>query len=105
MIEHRKLSVLLEKGDVILFLTHHIVDEYRRNRETKIAEALKSLKNQKLSLQFPALCKDYEEYSRLSDLQKKFERDHALLVVKVQDIDYPSLMVKKLRTSITRVWF
>lgn len=55
--ELRKLKVLLEKGNVALHLPDQTIDEYRRNRETKIADALKRLKEQKLNLQFPALCK------------------------------------------------
>lgn len=83
--ELRKLKVLLEKGNVVLHLPKQTVDEYRRNREIKIAAALKSLKDQKLNLQFPALCKDYDEYGTLRQLQKEFEKQHSSLIGKISD--------------------
>ncbi|TVO60192.1 PIN domain-containing protein [Spiribacter vilamensis] len=90
--ELRKLKVLLEKGNVVLHLPRQTVDEYRRNRETKIAAALKSLKDQKLNLQFPALCKDYGEYGGLRNLQKEFEKQHSSLIGKIaEDIESNSL--------------
>lgn len=90
--ELRKLKVLLEKGKVALHLPDQTVDEYRRNREMKIADALKRLKEQKLNLQFPALCKDYGEYSTLRELQKVFEKQHASLVGMIsKDIESNSL--------------
>jgi hypothetical protein len=90
--ELRKLKVLLEKGSVVLHLPNQTVDEYRRNRETKIADALKRLKEQKQNLQFPALCKDYEEYGALRELQKEFEMQHSSLVGKIsKDIESNSL--------------
>lgn len=90
--ELRKLKVLLEKGSLALHLPDQTVDEYRRNRETKIADALKRLKEQKLNLQFPVLCKDYDEYAKLRDLQREFEKQHSLLVVNIsKDIESNSL--------------
>lgn len=90
--ELRKLRVLLEKGNVVLHLPNQTVDEYRRNRETKIAEALKSLKDQKLNLKFPALCKDYDEYASLRELQIDFEKQHSSIVDKIsKDIESNSL--------------
>jgi len=90
--ELRKLKVLLEKGSIALRLPDQTVDEYRRNRETKIADALKRLKEQKLNLQFPALCKDYGEYGRLREIQKEFEKQHSSLVGRISaDIESNSL--------------
>jgi len=90
--ELRKLNVLLEKGNVILHLPGQTVDEYWRNREMKIADALKRLKEQKLNLQFPALCKDYGEYGSLRKLQKEFEKQHSSLVEKIyKDIESNAL--------------
>jgi predicted nucleic acid-binding protein len=83
--ELRKLKVLLEKGNIVLHLPGQTVDEYWRNRETKIAAALKSLKDQKLNLQFPALCKDYEEYGTLRQVQKDFENRHSSLIGQISD--------------------
>jgi hypothetical protein len=41
--ELRKLGVLLDKKKVTLLLPKQVIDEYRRNREVKIADALKPI--------------------------------------------------------------
>ena len=81
--ELRKLTVLLEEKKITLYLTEQVVFEFRRNREAKIADALKGLKEQRLSLQFPQICKDYPEYPELRKLQKIYEECHATLLEKV----------------------
>lgn len=83
--ELKKLGVLLDRRRVWLFLPNQVVQEFRRNRETKIADALKRLRDQNLSFQFPQFCKDYPEYEQLRDLQKNYSRIHADLVKKVND--------------------
>lgn len=94
--ELKKLKVLLDKDDLVLYVPNQIKDEYLRNRENKIAAALKSLKEQKLNLQFPALCKDYEEYSTLRELQRDFEKQHSSLMKQISaDIKSNSLKADK----------
>lgn len=78
--ELRKLTVLLEEKKITLYLTDQVIFEFRRNREAKIADALKGLKEQRLSLQFPQICKDYPE---LRKPQKIYEECHATLLEKV----------------------
>lgn len=91
--ELRKLSVLLQEGEVVLFLPDQVRDEYWRNRETKITAALARLTEQKLNLQFPALCKDYYEYAELRELQKRYEEKHNTLVSNIsKDIASNSLI-------------
>jgi hypothetical protein len=51
--ELSKLAVLLRNRQVQLFLPEQVADEFRRNRENKIADSLKRLRDQKLNLQFP----------------------------------------------------
>lgn len=58
--------VLLEQKKLQLYLPSQIVSEFRRNREGKIADALKKLKDQRLNLRFPQICKDYPEYGKLA---------------------------------------
>lgn len=82
--ELRKLSVLLKEKKVTLYATDQVVDEYLRNREVKISDAIKRLKEQKLNLQFPQMCKDYPEYALLRDLQKMYDEKHSALLAKLQ---------------------
>ena len=66
--------------------------EFRRNRESKISEAVKRLKDQHLNLQFPQVCKDYPEYQQLRDLQKQYDTAHSTLLTKLQgDVDASKL--------------
>lgn len=81
--ELKKLSVLIEQKQIRLLVPKQVEHEFRRNREAKIADALKKLRDQKLNFQFPQLCKDYPEYSRLRALQKEYEGTHAQLLTQV----------------------
>lgn len=44
--ELRKLAVLARQGEVELLLPKQVVDEFKRNRAGKIADALKRLREQ-----------------------------------------------------------
>jgi hypothetical protein len=90
--ELKKLIVLLEKGKVHLYVPRQVLSEFSRNREIKIADALKKLKEQRLNLQFPQISKDYGEYITLRKLQKDYETQHAALLQKLDSaIDDHSL--------------
>ena len=81
--ELRKLSVLIDKDKIKLILPRQVINEFRRNRENKIADALKRLKDQKIKLQFPQICKDYPEYKELKDQQKEYGKSHSVLIQKL----------------------
>ncbi|MFQ2283923.1 PIN domain-containing protein [Aeromonas dhakensis] len=83
--ELHKLTVLLEKGDVNLWLPQQIKDEFYRNRENKISEAVKKLKEQQQKRQFPQICKDYPEYPEISELLKSYDKSLSQLIKKVTD--------------------
>jgi hypothetical protein len=90
--ELHKLSVLVEKKMVRLILPRQVRDEFRRNRDAKIADALKRFREVRLNLQYPQLCKDYSEYERLRELQKEFESVHKVLLDRMtRDVDSQSL--------------
>jgi hypothetical protein len=83
--ELKKLTVLLEQEKLHLYVPAQIGSEFRRNRESKIADALKKLKDQHLNLQFPQICKDYPEYGKLRELQRSYESHHTELLNKLSD--------------------
>jgi hypothetical protein len=83
--ELKKLTVLLEQKKLHLYFPAQIDSELRRNREGKIADALKKLKDQHLNLQFPQICKDYPEYGKLRELQKAYETHHTELLNKLSE--------------------
>lgn len=78
--ELKKLVVLLEKKKVQLYVPSQVKMEFRRNREAKIADAMRKFKEQRLNLQFPQICKDYPEYEKLRELQKHYEENHTALL-------------------------
>lgn len=63
--ELRKLINLIEKKEIKLFLPEQTENEFIRNRDSKIADALKNFKEDKLNNNFPQFCKDYSEYTEL----------------------------------------
>src|ERR1017187_5212004 len=94
--ELRKLAVLLDEKQVVLYLPAQVIAEFCRKREAKIADALKSLKGQRFNLQFPQFCKDYPEYAKLRTLQDQSANCHAKLLEKLsQDIANKKLKADK----------
>jgi predicted nucleic acid-binding protein len=83
--ELEKLAVLLRQGKIVLWLPEQVRAELWRNRENKIFDALKRLRDQNLNLQFPALCKDYDEYDELRRYQRDYGREHAKLMQRVTE--------------------
>jgi predicted nucleic acid-binding protein len=81
--ELKKLIVLLEQKKIQLYLPSQVVTEFKRNREVKIADALKKLKDQHLNLQFPQICKDYPQYATLREFQKQYQKSHTELLNKL----------------------
>jgi predicted nucleic acid-binding protein len=99
--ELRKLSVLIDKGKIQLLLPIQVVNEFRRNRENKIADALKRLRDQNLKLQFPQMCKDYPEYNELKTQQISYSKSHSELIKKMSDdINKHKLKADKITTEL-----
>ena len=86
--ELKKLLVAVDNKKIQLYITEQVINEFRRNREAKIADALKIFNSQKLPDQFPQICKSYEEYNTLRELLKSFSKTRAqLLEILRDDID------------------
>ncbi|HEY3320488.1 MAG TPA: PIN domain-containing protein [Planctomycetota bacterium] len=83
--ELRKLIVLMDQGRLVLHLPDQVKDEFWRNRESKIADALKRLREQAMPSQFPQACKDYPEYELLRESIKAFRENHSRLSNKLAD--------------------
>lgn len=54
-----------EHGAATVYLTEQVCDEFFRNRENKIKDALKKFKDVKFAAQLPAFMKQYEEYEQI----------------------------------------
>lgn len=81
--ELKKLAVLLDQKKVELFLPQQVVDEFRRNREVKIADALKRFREEKLNDLFPQICKEYEEYSLMRQAIAAYKEQKSKLLEKL----------------------
>lgn len=81
--ELKRLSVLIKAKKARLFVPGQVGDEFRRNREAKIADAIGSLREQKLPARYPRFCQDYAEYAEMCELQKQYEKSRSALIDKV----------------------
>jgi len=86
--ELRKLLVAVDNHKIRLYITRQVIDEFRRNRETRIADALRIFTEQKMPDQFPQICKAYDQYNTLRRLLKSFSKARAQLLDALKsDID------------------
>lgn len=56
--ELKKLRVAIDNDQVYLWLTEQVVDEFERNRESKIAESLRHIKALRPSTSSPAIARN-----------------------------------------------
>ncbi len=99
--ELKKLLVAIEKGEVNLYIPEQVISEYGRNRERKISDALKKLNNQRLSIQFPQICKQYNEFEDLMKLVELFEKRKKEMFEKLhEDIDTKNLRADKIISKL-----
>jgi hypothetical protein len=83
--ELKKLFVLIAKSrDVTLHLPQQTIDEFFRNREVKIADALRLFKEEKLNNQFPQMCKQYPEYEDIRKAIIAFDAGKKILLERLE---------------------
>lgn len=79
--EIEKLSQLVLTNKLTLFISNYLQDEFMRNREGKIAEALSTFEKSKVELHRPNIVRVHDESVELEKLQGQFQQ----LVKKLQD--------------------
>lgn len=82
--ELKKLIVLLQQKKVVLWLPEQTIVEFKRNRASKIADALKRLQEQRLNMQFPQLAKEYDEYGKLRKTLKESDELFNKLIANIR---------------------
>lgn len=82
--EIRKLSVLLERDEVRLWLPQQVKDEFFRNRENKVHDAIKRLKEQNKKFSFPVFCKSYPEFAEIRELQNNINSKVKSLITNLE---------------------
>lgn len=94
--ELNKLLVLLDNDKVELYLPEQVINEFERNRDNKLADALKTFNLNKISTQFPQFCKEYREYDILKKIMRDYEHEKQILLKNVMlAIDTSSLKADK----------
>lgn len=86
-----------EHGSATVHLTEQVYNEFIRNRENKIKDALKRFKDVKFFLQFPSFMNGYEEYGEIRALSEKLKELHASILDKItNDIENYTLAADRL---------
>ncbi len=80
----KKLNHLIENNELQLYLPSQVIDEFNRNRDTKLADALNRISSLKIDSDFPLFCQNYEEYRELRETINKFNNTKQKLLVKVK---------------------
>lgn len=83
--ELKKIIVLLETNELVLYATNQLINEFKRNRDDKLKEALESIKKITTTTNFPNICKTYEEYSEITKSLKNFNLAKEKLSIKLLD--------------------
>ncbi len=84
--ELRKLAVLIREGEMKVFLTAQVMDEFRRNREVKIADAYKRFEKSTVNESFPQIWMEYEqEYDRMRQAAKQYKEAKKTLLERLKD--------------------
>ena len=78
--ELSKIPALVEAGELVLWLPEIVIDEYRRNRPKVVAEALKVLRDSRVSVSTPALSTGLDEQRALQEAVRAAQRAHSELI-------------------------
>ncbi len=99
--ELKKIIPIIEREDNKLFLTQQVVDEFYRNREKKLMDAIKTFEKETIHSNFPQICRAYEEFPAMVELQREYKKHKNSLVNKIMlDIKNNTLVSDKIIESI-----
>jgi PIN domain len=79
----RELVDLIVTSKVNLLLTCQVIDEFRRNRENKLYESIRSIDEKSLPKTFPMICKEYPEFAKLQALIDSYSIEKSALMSKI----------------------
>lgn len=88
-------------GSAKVYLTEQVRDEFKRNRENKIKDALKRFNGNEFTEQLPSFMKPYGEYEEIIALSSKLKKKKKdILVHAEKDITKQDLLADKLIKEI-----
>lgn len=79
-----KLIAFIKAGNVILHLPDQTINEFRRNRETKILDAITKLRESRLNDSFPRIAFQYSEIMAMQAAIAQYEKNKSALLEKIQ---------------------
>ncbi|WP_024895853.1 PIN domain-containing protein [Brucella rhizosphaerae] len=79
-----KLRQFVAQGEVRILACSQLRDEIHRNRENKIRESFKAVRDTALKCQAPAFVKNLETFTELQEILKEANKKHSELVVQVE---------------------
>jgi predicted nucleic acid-binding protein len=86
-----------EHGSAVVHLTEQVCDEFKRNREGKIKDALKRFREVKFVAQLPSFMKGYEEFDQIKKLSSDLQKKSKSIIDKVNaDIAAKNLLADRL---------
>jgi len=86
-----------EHGSATVHLTQQVRDEFARNRENRIKDALKKFKETRFSPSLPSFMKAYGEYGQIRSLSHQLQSMQQTILEKVQrDIESLGLLADQL---------
>jgi len=83
--ELRNILVLNKLGAVSITLSEQIRDEFFRNREVKIDDALKRFKEEKLNNQIPQMVKEFGEFADFQKSLKDYQLNKSNIIQKIEE--------------------
>lgn len=90
-----------EHGSATVHLTEQVCNEFRRNREARIKDALKKFKETKFAPQFPSFMKGYDEYGQIRELSSNLRGLQKTILENVEaDISAKDLVADRLIEQI-----
>ena len=97
-----KLHKMIEAREITLLITDQVINEYYRNREKKINDAIKQIRD--IKQDFPRFIVDYKEYLELRDIYKNYSSKYEELMDKVAtDISSNTLAADRIITDLITV--
>ncbi|MCV2879726.1 PIN domain-containing protein [Sedimentimonas flavescens] len=76
----KQLKGVVAKGDIKLFISDQLSNEVERNRETKISESFKALRDSSFKCLAPSFVRSLPEFAELQDLLKDANKKHSDLI-------------------------
>ena len=73
--ELKKVVALLNNRKIKLFVPKQVKNEFYRNRDSKLADAIKQIKDSKPQMNLPTFCRAYSHYDEINKYVKNIEKE------------------------------